>query len=93
MTIHERYPFVWRESRKKKDEVPAKKKDYLDEEVGVLCLQTRAYNALKRSAINTIRDLIQAQKSGRLFHVRNLGTTSIDEISIKLCKYLLDNER
>ncbi len=87
MTIHERFPFTWKESRKPKVDIRKEKaKDALKEDVGALNLSTRAYNALKRASINTIDDLISAKD--RLYNVKNIGGNSVIEIHTKLLAYL-----
>lgn len=91
MSIHDRYPFVWKESRKKatEEKVETKVVNVLKSEVAVLDLKTRSYNALKRGAINTIGDLIDSWD--RLPRTRNVGETSIKEIKAKLRVYLIAN--
>lgn len=86
MTIHERFPFTWKESRKKKVEDNKKNYDTYKESIEVLDLKARSYNALKRGAINTIGDLINARD--RLPRIRNIGDKSAEEIYIKLSIYL-----
>ena len=88
MTIHERYPFVWKESRKRKEvEKKENARDKaLNADVGVLTLSTRSYHALKRASINTISDLLDAED--RLPRVRNLGAKSIAEIQSKINEYI-----
>ncbi len=46
-------------------------------------LSPRSSNCLKRASINTIDDLIKKSK-GDMLKVRNLGSKSLDEITIKL---------
>ena len=87
MTIHERYPFVWKESRKK--EVKVKEESVRDkalkQDVGVLTLSTRSYHALKRASINTISDLLVVEDLSR---IRNLGAKSVTEIQTKIKEYI-----
>ena len=67
----------------------------LDQDIDVLDLSNRAYNCLRRSRINTLRDLINRNRttdeasSKRLLvaHNRNLGVNTADEILIKLFYY------
>ena len=93
MTIHERYPFVWRESRKKAEviEEESAEKKLMKSDIGVLALKPRAYNALKRNSVNTIEDLI-----ARWAHVprmNKVGETSVAEIKVALIAFLLENNR
>lgn len=88
MTIHERFPFTWKESRKPKKEVMSESayEKALNTDIGVLDLKTRSYNALKRASINTINDLIGVKDS--LSRIRNVGANSVIEIQTKLLAYL-----
>lgn len=49
-----------------------------------LQLSVRSWNALKRSNISTIGELIDLITDGRLYSIRNLGKISISEIKTKL---------
>jgi DNA-directed RNA polymerase subunit alpha len=51
--------------------------------IDVLDLSTRTYNALKRSDITTIGQLLQLDEN-KLGSVRNLGQKSVDEIRQQL---------
>lgn len=66
-----------------------------DQDIEVLDLSKRAYNCLRRSGTNTLRDLITknktkedaSSKSQLKRHNRNLGVKTADEILIKLFYY------
>ena len=93
MTIHERYPFVWKESRKKVriTETEQAEINLMNAEITVLDLNTRSYNALKRGAVNTIGDLIGRWETlGRLHGV---GENCINEIKNLLLAYLIAHDR
>ena len=86
MTIHERYPFTWK-SDKKAIKEPVKKKPV---DIDVLDLSPRAYNALKKGAVNTVEELISlGDKLGRM---RNVGAKTVTEIQTKLLMYLANKE-
>ena len=67
----------------------------LDQDIEVLDLGNRAYNCLRRSGTNTLRDLInnnktmedESSKSQLRRKNRNLGVKTADEILIKLFYY------
>ena len=86
MTIHERFPFTWKESRKPKKGVENAYEKALSADIQVLDLKTRSYNALKRASVNTIKDLIGVKDN--LFRIRNVGANSVIEIQTKLSAYL-----
>ena len=52
-----------------------------------LALSVRSYNALRRTNIITIGDLIDRLNEGGLKTVRNLGTKSFSEIQAKIMVY------
>lgn len=54
-------------------------------------LSVRSYNALKRSGISTVNDLMDCISSGELSRIRNLGKKSINEIKTKLLKLAYEN--
>ena len=93
MTIHERYPFVWKESRKKAvtQRIEEQKTDALQKEIAALALDTRSYNALRRGGIATINMLIDRWET--LPRLKNFGNKSIDEVRMKLTTYLIDNHQ
>ena len=49
-----------------------------------LALSVRSYNALRRSNITTLGDLIERLNAGDLKSIRNLGTKSFCEIQTKM---------
>lgn len=55
----------------------------LNEDIEILNLPTKAYNALKRKNINTIRELLKLTKK-ELYSVRNLGEEGIKTIIVSL---------
>ncbi|MBQ8951940.1 MAG: hypothetical protein IJ065_12435 [Eubacterium sp.] len=67
----------------------------LDQDIEVLDLGNRAYNCLRRSGTNTLRDLItknktteeESSKKQLKRNNRNLGVKTADEILIKLFYY------
>jgi hypothetical protein len=61
-----------------------------DDDIEVLALPIRAYNALKRrSNIRTVADLFRLVESGQLWEVRNIGSKSVAEIEDKLSRVRL----
>lgn len=54
-------------------------------------LSVRSYNALKRSGISTVNDLIESISSCSLLRIRNLGKKSINEIKTRLLKITYEN--
>ncbi len=54
-------------------------------------LSVRSYNALKRSGISTVNDLVDCISAGELSRVRNLGKKSINEVKTKLLKLAHEN--
>lgn len=54
-------------------------------------LSVRSFNALKRSGISTVSDLINYISSSELSRVRNLGKKSINEVKTKLLKLAYEN--
>lgn len=90
MTIHERYPFTWKSSRTNyvilPDEQRVPEKNALSQDIMILDLSPRCYNALKRSAINTIEDVIN--KWDNLSGIRKVGVNSVIEIKDKMTTYL-----
>lgn len=60
-----------------------KKEKVLEMTIEELDLSVRAYNCLKRAAINTVEDLINRTEED-MIKVRNLGRKSLDEVISKL---------
>ena len=59
-----------------------------DDDIEVLALPIRAYNALKRrSDIRTVVDLFRLVESGQLQAIRNIGTKSVAEIEDRLSRF------
>lgn len=58
--------------------------DFLEEPIDSIDLSLRAYNALRRNGITTIRDLIEAIRSQNLKNMKNLGKKSAGEIKLSL---------
>ena len=58
----------------------------IDDTISVLRLSIRVHNALRRSKVKTIRELIAVRESGKLQEVRNLGEKGIGEINQKLAR-------
>ena len=54
-------------------------------------LSVRSFNALKRSGISTVNDLVDCISTQNLSHVRNLGKKSINEVKTKLLKLAYEN--
>lgn len=57
----------------------------LNQDIEVLNLSTKSYNALKSKNINTIGELLRLSKK-ELYNIRNLGNTGIEIIIISLRK-------
>ena len=92
MTIHERFPFSWKidEMRKQKEEKDEKNL-ILNQGIEILDLDTRCYNALKRSAINSIGEVIEHWK--RIPKIRSIGAKCKIELKAKMIRYLSANDR
>jgi DNA-directed RNA polymerase alpha subunit len=62
-----------------------------------LALSVRSYNAIRRTGISTIEDLIDRLNQGDLKGIRNLGVKSYKEIQTKILVYgferLSENEQ
>ena len=62
-----------------------------------LALSVRSYNAIRRTGISTIGDLIERLNQGDLKGIRNLGVKSYKEIQTKILVYgferLSENEQ
>ena len=86
MTIHERFPFVWKERKTQAVKRTINVNDILNEDIEVLNLKARSKNALRRRSINTIEDLIKVKDE--LSRIRNVGENSVFEIKVKLLDYL-----
>lgn len=52
-----------------------------------LALSVRSYNAIRRTGISTIEDLIERLNQGDLKGIRNLGIKSYKEIQTKILVY------
>lgn len=61
---------------------------HLTAHIGELNLSTRAYNALSRIGVTTVRDII-AVPEDQLIHTRNLGEKTVQEIKAKIKAYIL----
>ena len=59
------------------------KEKILEMTIEELDLSVRAFNCLKRAAINTVGDLIN-KSEGDMMKVRNLGKKSLEEVIAKL---------
>lgn len=57
----------------------------LNQDIEVLNLLTKSYNALKRKNINTIGELLKLSKE-ELYNIRNLENTGIEIIILSLRK-------
>ena len=89
MSIHDKWVFTWRESRK-----PAPKpetEDALNASISMLDLPTRSFNALMKGKIDTVEKLITSWKS--VPQLKGIGTMSVDDIRSKLASYLTKNKR
>lgn len=92
MSIHDRFPFSWKVNdlrQRKIDET--KKKNILTQDIAILDLGNRSHNALKRSAINTIQDVLDQWE--RIPRVRCFGEKCYGELKGKMIAYLVANER
>ena len=61
-----------------------------DTNIDSLEFSVRASNALKRSGLMTVRDVIEAISDEKLLHIRNLGRKSYNEIKTRILKYGYD---
>ena len=52
-----------------------------------LALSVRSYNALRRSNVKTLGDLIERLNEGAVKNIRNLGNKSYSEIQTKILVY------
>jgi len=87
MTIHERYPFTWRERKMQATKTPTLQ-DIKRKDIEVLDLDLKLFNALKRNGINTLGDILVANENDRLIRIKNLGAKSVEVINKKLYDYL-----
>lgn len=55
-----------------------------DDTIDVLGLTARVYNALRRSRVHTIGELLEVHNADKLFEIRNMGEKSVAEIEEKL---------
>lgn len=62
--------------------------EHLSAHIGELNLSTRAYNALSRIGVTTVRDIIVIPED-QLIHTRNLGEKTVQEIKAKIKAYIL----
>lgn len=65
-------------------------KSACDTSIDSLEFSVRASNALKRSGLMTVRDVIEAISDDKLLHIRNLGRKSYNEIKTRILKYGYD---
>ena len=93
MTIHERYPFMWRESRKKSEVKVTENAEEKLMKTGVesLVLKRRSYNALKRNAVNTISDILT--RWAQIPNLNKMGTASFEDVRTALIAFLIENNR
>lgn len=89
-SIHDRWVFTWRESRKKPTPKP-ETRDVLNVSISMLDLPTRSFNALMQGKIDTVEKLITNWKS--IPRLKGIGAMSVDNIRAKLASYLTENKR
>ena len=65
-------------------------KSACESSIDTLEFSVRASNALKRSGLMTVRDVIDAIADEKLMHIRNLGRKSYNEIKTRILKYGYD---
>ena len=70
------------EEEKKRSE----KEKILNKTIEELDFSVRSYNCLKKSKINTLRDLVECSPM-EVIKIKNLGKKSLDEIKEKITKY------
>lgn len=63
-----------------------KKRPIMETSIDALDLSCRAYNCCKRAGINTLGDL-SMKTLDDMYHVRNLGRHSLQEIEKKMSEY------
>ena len=62
--------------------------DFLDEDIDILELSVRSWNALMRPGLTTVRALVnRLQEPRQLTDIRNLGRKSVAEIKMKLTEH------
>ncbi len=70
------------EEEKEKNE----REKILDKTIEELDFSVRSYNCLKKSDVNTLRDLVEYSPA-KIIKIKNLGKKSLDEIKEKIDKY------
>jgi len=73
--------FISEEEREK-----VEKEKILNKSIEELDFSVRSYNCLKKSNINTLKDLL-AYSNEEIIKIKNLGKKSLDEIKEKIDKY------
>lgn len=84
------YDWMRNVHEEQKDVAPEEESEKIDE----LELSVRAYDALKRSGLNTIDDVCRLTKA-ELCGIKNIGKVSAEEVIAKLAvrgRYLFDEE-
>jgi len=71
-------------SREEKEK--SEKEKVLNKTIEELDFSVRSYNCLKKSNVNTLRDLVNYSPM-EVIKIKNLGKKSLDEIKEKLAKY------
>lgn len=65
------------------------KREFLETPIETLELDARSNNALKRTKINTIKDLLN--NLNEIPHIRGCGTKSVSRIMYRICTYYYGN--
>ena len=89
MSIHDKWVFTWRESRKPTPKPETE--DVLNVSISMLDLPTRIFNALMKGKVDTVEKLITNWRS--IPQLRGIGAMSVDDIRAKLASYLTENKR
>jgi len=70
----------------KEEKEKSEKEKILNKTIEELDFSVRSYNCLKKSNVNTLRDLVNCSPM-EVIKIKNLGKKSLDEIKEKLTKY------
>lgn len=84
MSIHDRWVFTWRESRKKPAPV-VQTPDTLNKSIETLDLSMRCHNVLMKNKIDTIEKVIS--NLNRIPKLKGIGWKSVEEIEKKIAPY------
>ena len=90
MSIHDRWVFHWKTDELRQQKIKEEKERLMfNKGIEIFDLSNRTHKALKRSAINTIQDVINEWE--RIPDIRNFGKKCLGELKGKLFTYLEEN--